>query len=181
MIEFKGIHRSSLEQMRGWRNSAEIYNFCRQTSFISELDQERWYDRQNDDPTIQMFEIHAPPKEDLYQAYGVISDEAARTLVGICGLTSIDHLHRRAEFSLYIGPEHQGQGFAKEALRKLCLFGVDALNLNVIWGETFDRNPAAMLFTKLGFKLEGTRRSFYYKNGKCLDAHLYSIMRNELK
>ena len=52
-------------------------------------------------------------------------------------------------------------------------------NLNVIWGETFEGNHAYDMFLKLGMKHEGTRRQFYFKEGKHIDAHLVSITRQE--
>lgn len=152
------VRSLDLKLLRSWRNNDKIRNWCRQVGWISEIDQEAWYKRQNDDPTIKMF---------------VIEDKGAR---GVCGLTDIDLINRRAEFSLYIGPEAQGRGFAKEALRQLFDFGFKELGLHVIWGETFDGNPASKLFEKIGMKKEGTRRGFYFKNGKHIDAHLYSIL-----
>lgn len=108
--------------------------------------------------------------------YGVHADNL---LVGVCGLTSIDWINRRAEFSLYLGPEHQGQGLGEAALRALCAHGFNVLNLNCIWGEAFDGNPAIKMFERVGFKEEGRRRQFYYREGKYIDAVLFSLLRSE--
>lgn len=97
----------------------------------------------------------------------------------MCGLTSIDHLHQRAEFSLYVGPQYRKRGYAKETLKTLFSYGFVALNLNCIWGETFDGNPAAKIFESVGMVREGTRRDFYFKKGKFIDCHLYSVKRSE--
>jgi RimJ/RimL family protein N-acetyltransferase len=102
-------------------------------------------------------------------------------LVGVCGLTSIDLINQRAEFSLYIGPEYQGLGYGKAALLTLITHGFRVLNLNCIWGETFNKNPAAEMFEELGFKKEGTRRDFYFRDGRFINAHLYSLLRSEWK
>ena len=99
--------------------------------------------------------------------------------VGMTGLTDIDYIHRRAEFSLWIHPKYHRFGYGKKALRLLLMFGFMDLNLNRIWGETFEGNPAAGMFESLGFQKEGTRKEFYYKNGVYLDAHLYSISRHD--
>jgi hypothetical protein len=98
-------------------------------------------------------------------------------LVGVCGLTSIDWVNRRAEFSLYIDPDRQKDGLGKAALQTLLHHGFMTLGLNCIWGETFDLNPAAKLFEGLGFIKEGSRRDFYYRDGRFIDAHLYSLLR----
>jgi [ribosomal protein S5]-alanine N-acetyltransferase len=150
------------EQYRTWRNHPRIWKNCRQHDPISDIDQTRWFERQSLDPTIKMYEII---REDMP--------------IGVCGLTSIDSTNRRAEFSLYIEPGKQGNGFGELALKTLVSHGFKNLNLHVIWGETFDGNPAAELFKRAGFKKEGTRRQFYFRSGKYIDAHLYSVLSSE--
>jgi ribosomal-protein-alanine N-acetyltransferase len=95
--------------------------------------------------------------------------------LGVCGLTSMDLINRRAEFSLYIGPEFQGQGFGKNALKTLLAHGFRNYGLNRIWGESFEGNPAIAMFESLGFEPEGIRKEFYFKGGKFIDAYLFSI------
>jgi hypothetical protein len=80
---------------------------------------------------------------------------------------------------LYIGPEHQGQGLGEAALQALCDHGFNVLNLNSIWGEAFDGNPAIKMFERVGFKPEGRRRQFYFREGRYIDAILFSLLRDE--
>lgn len=152
------------ELIRSWRNDYEIWRWCRQNDLISDIDQAKWFERQSKDPSIKM--------------YGVFSN--IDELVGVCGLTSIDQVNRRAEFSLYIGVNHQEQGYGRKALKILLQHGFKNLGLHQIWGETFEDNPAASMFESLGFKHDGTRRSFYFKDGKFIDCHLYSVFESEL-
>ena len=158
------ISKSQLEKLRKWRNHHEIWRWCRQNDLISEHDQDAWYSRIISDSTIKMY---------------TISDHAQ--VVGVCGLTSIDLHNRRAEFSLYIGPEHQHKGHGRACLRSLLRHGFDNLGLNIIWGETFEGNHAYSMFESLGFLWEGTRRQFYYKAGNFVDAELYSVTREEFE
>lgn len=158
-VYFDTLKRENNEIYRSQRNFEGIRKWCRQSGLISEDDQEAWYDRQNADPTIRMYEI-----------INVEND-----LVGVCGLTSICMLNRRAEFSLYIFAQYQRMGYAREALDLLFTHGFNDLGLNLIYGETFQGNPAAQLFEDIGMIKEGTRRDFYYKAGEYLDAHLYSV------
>lgn len=159
-----------MAQAREWRNDPRIYKTCRQHDLIADYDQCEWYERQRKDPSVKMYAI-------MYSGYDSGKFDA---LVGVCGLTSIDYVNSRAEFSLYVGPNHQGNGIGANALKTLLKHGFDNLNLHLIWGETFDGNPAARTFEKLGFKHEGTRREFYFKNGRYIDAHLYSVKRDEV-
>lgn len=153
-----------IEEMREWRNDPRIRDWCRQVGLITPRDQEKWYIAQNDDKSIRMFSIIEPTKQDV---------------IGICGLTSIDMISRRAEFSIYVAPKFQGFGFGYMALKTLVKFGFLELGLNSIWGESFDGNKAMTMFQRIGFQHEGTRRQFYFKNGQFLDAQLFSILRHE--
>lgn len=148
------------------RNNEGIYKWCRQYDVLHLENHEDWFHRQSKDPSVSM--------------YALREDEHGSAL-GICGLTDIDYRIRRAEFSLYIVPAKQRRGYGEMALRMLLEKGFNSYNLNMIWGETFDRNPAVITFEKLGFIKEGTRRQFYYRDGEYVDAHLYSISREEWK
>ena len=162
IIHLGPIDSTDLPKLRTWRNDPRIWKWCRQHDLISDVDQDRWFMAQSKDPTVRMYAIYAKKK-----------------LVGVCGFTSIDMTNRRAEFSLYIGPEFQKKGYARAALKTLCKHGFRSLNLNSIWGETFDGNPACALFEELGFKKEGSRREFYFRDGHYIDAHLYSLLARE--
>jgi RimJ/RimL family protein N-acetyltransferase len=154
-----------LEQARRWRNNYEIRRWCRQNALISDFDQGQWYERQAKDPSIKMYSILKLYGEEKIRWY----------IIGVCGLTSIDLWNRRAEFSIYIGPENKGQGLGAKALKTLVDHGFSDLNLNTIWGETVGENPAQKMFEKIGFQKEGTRKEFYFKNGEYRDSHLYSL------
>ena len=93
--------------LRHWRNDPEVWQWCRQVGLISDMDQAEWIDTQNDDPTIRMFKIC----------------DVSLTPVGVGGLTSIDLINRRAEFSLYIAPEEKGRGYGYQGLKSILCFG----------------------------------------------------------
>lgn len=151
--------------MLAWRNDPRVFKWCRQNDLINEVAHLKWFEKSSIDPTIKMYAI----RTDLFN------------IVGVCGFTSIDNLNKRAEFSLYIGPQHWGNGLGKASLYTLCSHGFNSYGFNIIWGETFEGNPAEKMFLDLGFKKEGTRREFYFRDGKFIDAHLYSIKKDELR
>jgi RimJ/RimL family protein N-acetyltransferase len=161
-ITLHALTREGIQQAREWRNDPSIWKWCRQNDAISDVAHERWFERQAQDQSIKMYWIMA-----------------GEYRVGVCGLTSIDRDNRRAEFSLYISPREQGLGYARAALRTLLHHAFRNLGLHVVWGESFDGNPAIRLFLKLGFQPEGTRREFYFRDGKFIDAHLFSVTEDE--
>ncbi len=168
-VTLETITAADLEKMRRWRNDKRIWRWCRQADLISPSMQAEWYAALQRDPTQKMYVIR-PVLE---------GDAVSQTTVGVCGLTGIDRQNRRAEFSCYIGPEYQGRGYCKGALRTLLAHGFDNMGLNLIWGETLAGNPALELFKGLGFKIEGRRRQFYWKDGKYQDATLVSMTRGQ--
>jgi RimJ/RimL family protein N-acetyltransferase len=148
------------------RNEKNIYKWCRQVGPISWQKHQNWFQKQENDPSIEMFVLENKGYE--------------HRVVGVVGLTDIDYINSRAEFSCYIFKNHQGYGYAKLGLRSLFHYGFFDLGLNLIWGETFDENPAITLFkTHLGMKVDGRRRDFYYRNGKFIDAILLSLKKSE--
>lgn len=149
------------------RNDWDTRKWCRQVGLIDDFQQRTWLENQSKRDDIQMF--------------GILSDSLAGgyNYIGVCGLTDIDYVHSRAEFSLYIFPEFRLNGYAKKALLELLRYGFNELGLQQIWGETFKGNPAYNLFKDIGMKDDGVRRHFYFKDGTFLDANLISILCGE--
>jgi len=171
MIRLRGLIADDLGYMFEWRNDPRINHWTRQNDVISSASHKAWFERQAHDPKIKMYAIDS----------GCVGKHWQAPILGVCGLTDIDLINRRAEFSLYIGPEYHGNGYGEAALRLLLEKGFKTYGLNSIWGETFDGNPAAKMVEKIGFKKEGTRRAFYFRDGKFIDAHLYSILNSEFQ
>lgn len=164
-VRLDTIDQYALDTLREWRNDTRINRWCRQTGLIDEEQQRAWNARRSQDPSMRM--------------YAVIATE--NYTVGVCGFTGIDHLNRRAEFSLYIGPEYQGNGHGVGALKTLFTHGFRDLNLNVIWGEMLDTNPAAILFEAVGMTRTGIMPEFYFKEGRYWDAIHYCVKASEWK
>jgi ribosomal-protein-alanine N-acetyltransferase len=159
------LDRVYLNRIREWRNDPRVFKWCRQFDQINEAEHERWFDSQALSPTTRMYAIH----------WGGHGDG----MCGVAGLTSIDHVNRRAEFSLYIAPDMHRKGYGRPALATLLSHGFQNLGLATVWGETFNGNPAARMFEGMGFIKEGMRRQFYYREGRFIDALLYSITEGE--
>lgn len=158
------IREKDLPNLFWARNDENIWKWCRQFDVIDETSHKKWFERLATDRTISMYAIRSEELGDP---------------IGACGLTDIDFINRRAEFSLYIMATYQKQGYGQKSLSALLEKAFNSYNLNIVWGETFDGNPAISTFEKLGFVKEGTRRQFYYRKGVYIDAHLYSISREE--
>lgn len=159
-VGLRKISEEDLSFLFKCRNDFRVRRWCRQVEDLSWPSHEKWFTWQATDPYTFMYSI-------------IVDDE----LVGVCGLTTVDFINRRGEFSLYINPELHWKGLGKKTIYTLFRHGFSALNLNRIYGETFVGNPAATLFEKLGMEREGVRREYYYKDGNYIDCILFSINR----
>jgi RimJ/RimL family protein N-acetyltransferase len=162
-VRLKSIDEIPLSQLRQWRNDYRVWKWCRQNDVISHFAQNQWKEKLQSDSSIRMYSIFD------------VNDQG----IGACGFTSIDMLNRRAEFSLYIDPEKQGKGYGRDALFTLISHGFMNLGFNSIWGESFEGNPAMRMFKELGFMHEGIKREAYFREGKFIDAHLFSVLHSE--
>lgn len=158
------VTEDSLGLLKKMRNEFAIRRWCRQNDLLSDLDQVKWYQKINTDPTCKMYSVSVNEMLD----------------VGVVGLTGIDQYNQKAEFSIYINPEKHLNGFGEMALRTLVCHGFGNLNLNRIFGETFSGNPGAKLYDKLGFKFEGILRQSYFKSGQWIDSEYWSILRKDI-
>ena len=162
-INLRRIEEKDLSLIFLWRNDHEVYRWCRQNDRLHMQNHVEWF--------------HAQAKDKSMSMYVVLTDDF--DAVGVCGLTSIDYINSRAEFSLYIDPDRQGDGLGESALRALVRKGFVDYGLNCIWGEAFEDNPAVRMFNRVGFKEEGMRREFYFRDGKYIDAISFSLLRSE--
>lgn len=162
-VKLDSILPKHVDDLFDWRNDFEIFKWCRQRDLLEYADHQAWYKSLEGDRSKKMYLVRDN------------NDQA----IGVCGLTDIDLYNQRAEFSLYISSLNQKGGRGTEALQLLLYHGFRTYPLNVIWGETFIGNGALTTFKKLGFTIEGTRRDFYFKGGKPIDAILVSIKRSE--
>jgi RimJ/RimL family protein N-acetyltransferase len=159
-VTFRRIKEDDLLHLFEWRNQKDIYFWCRQSSPLHWMGHLSWFKKQAFDAKLSMFAI--------------LNDRDR--LAGVCGLTDIDMLNRRAEFSCYIEPMMQDAHLGSGALKTLFMHGFKDLGLNRIWGETYVDNPAFDIFTKrLGMDAEGSRKEFYFRDGRFIDCHLVSI------
>jgi RimJ/RimL family protein N-acetyltransferase len=165
-LDLAPLDSTDMGLVRSWRNNPKIWAWCRQNDLISDAAQVKWFNAQTEDPTIRMYKL-------------MLTTPEGTAPVGVGGLTSIDFFNSRAEFSLYLQPEAHGRGLGKKFLGLLFDHGFLNLGLNLIFGETMQGNPAITMFEQMGLIREGTRRAFYWKNGKRIDAHIYSITRDE--
>jgi RimJ/RimL family protein N-acetyltransferase len=137
--------------------------------------------------------LRSPPTLERTQAWikqsGGNEEICARAIlhdgnhVGNVVLDRIDSHLQSARLSIYVGEASaRGRGVAAAALRLALKDGFARQRLERIWLTVHERNMrAALLYTKVGFRLEGVQRGDFLFHGERVNAILMSILRAEFQ
>ena len=108
--------------------------------------------------------------------------EARGPLLGTGGLWQWNKPHYHAEVGYELDPERWGRGYMPEALRAMCRFGFDRMELHRVVANVDPRNRASVrTLEKVGFILEGTLREDWYHDGTFLDSGVYGLLRADFE
>jgi len=115
-------------------------------------------------------------------------------LFAICSMESKKHIgnvklgpinwnHRFADIGIMIGDKDQwGKGRASEAIREICRYGFDELELNKITAGCYGDNQGSVkAFSRVGFQQEGILRKKFLSSAGFQDHILLGILNDEFK
>jgi len=102
---------------------------------------------------------------------------------GVIGLILKSDIYKlTAEIGYWVGEPYWGRGIASEAVRLTTKYGFESLNLIRIQAGVFDSNIGSMkVLEKNGYTKDGLFKKAIIKNGKIMDEHRYSILRENYK
>lgn len=101
-------------------------------------------------------------------------------LVGDCALQVDGQEPYRAELGFTLAREHQGQGFATEAVSRLLDYAFTSLDLHRIFALADCRNkPSWALLERVGLRQEGHFLENVWFKGEWSDEYLYAVLEDE--
>lgn len=108
---------------------------------------------------------------------------AESQLIGGVGFESVSPENRSAVLGIAIGDKQfWNSGYGTDAMRVICRFGFDMMNLHRIELEVYADNARAVhVYEKVGFQLEGIRRRAIFKFGHYQDLHVMGLLAEELR
>lgn len=120
----------------------------------------------------------AAPEEPGWFQYAV-ELRADRTLVGDIGV-KLDESLRLAEIGYTFAPEHQGRGYATEAVGALLRDLFDRRGVHRVSAVCDRRNDrSAALLRRLGFTEEGMLRQAAFYHGEWVDELMFGLLRSD--
>ena len=112
----------------------------------------------------------------------VLAVEVAQTgqMIGEVDLSLVSIEHRHAEIGAILHPDHQGRGYAAEAVKALLDLAFITLKLHRVTAQTNAGNEAsARAMTRLGMRQEGHLRECVRFAGKWHDELVFAILADE--
>jgi L-phenylalanine/L-methionine N-acetyltransferase len=121
----------------------------------------------------------AEPPEGLYSLVACVDDE----VVGQSGLHTLPNQPRRrhvGQLGMAVRDDWQGKGVGTALMQALVDLADNWLNLLRLELEVYtDNEPAVRLYTKFGFKIEGTAVRHAFRDGRYVDSYLMARLRAE--
>jgi len=100
-------------------------------------------------------------------------------LIGNANLHRFFDMNRRCEVGYIVAREHQGRGYATEALTALIEYGFRELDMNRFEADINPANIAsARLLERLGFRKEGLMPQRWIIRGKKEDSAFYGLLKD---
>jgi len=162
-MKLKVLSEQDCEQVRIWRNDALE---SLRTPFPLTLEQQNRFfhevvcDRRAnarywgiwDEVEVQVLTEYIENYNPAYgTGYPVNKYETARqdSFIGMCGIENIEWENKRGEISIILNPEYHGKGYGEKAIELLLEQGFMYMNLDNIYGECYENNPAIEFWKKV--------------------------------
>jgi RimJ/RimL family protein N-acetyltransferase len=109
----------------------------------------------------------------------ILALEVKGEAAGGIGLHTLKDVYRyNGEIGYWLSQEHWGKGIMSEAVGAMVEYAFTRTRLLRLFACIFENNPASMrVLEKNGFRPEAIHRKAVMKEGKLMDEHLYSLLK----
>jgi RimJ/RimL family protein N-acetyltransferase len=110
----------------------------------------------------------------------VARDILERGFLAFASIVQLDLEAREGELGYAVAPAARGRGVARRSVGLLTRWGFDQLGLIRLVLDIDVANPASeQVARRAGYRLEGIRRSAYFKEGRRADVGIWSRLRDD--
>jgi len=141
-----------------------------------------WTKHKNQEETEKLFEMWEQDYENLTTYRWIVEERKTHVVIGTIDVASKKWLpYGACEIGYCYGEKYWNKGYATQALKKVVEFLFEEVDMDVIFAEHMDKNPASgAVMKKSGMKYEGTLRArIIDKEGLRNDLISYSITKEE--
>lgn len=171
------LEREDLDLVARLRNDPELRRGLCPATPESDVAIERWFEDHvaETDASDEGAQFAVVPRGD--------PDAEEPSPAGAAGYASLFDVQRPAgngEVAVTVSPDHQGHGYATDAVRELVAYGIEELRLNKVRGRALatDERWRAVL-EDVGFRLGETRREARRVDGEHVDVVAYSLLADD--
>ncbi len=154
-VRLEPFRREHLEATLNWVNDPRVADPFMLPAPISKDSHQRWFDGLAERVSERLLAILESP---------------GGAHVGNLGFKAIDERHRKAEIWIYLGPDFQGRGLGRAAVRCATRLAFEELRLEKLYLHVRPDNGAAIrIYEDAGFTAEGTLQSEVLYKGERQD------------
>ncbi len=170
-VRLRAIERSDLPNFVRWLNDPEVIENLYLYVPMSLGQEENWYARVLQSPVEEQ-----PLVIDVRLNADWVS-------IGTLAFVSINWHDHSSEIGISIGEKsYWNKGYGTESLKLLLNYGFQTVGSNRIWLRVYESNERGIrAYIKAGFVHEGIMRQARWKNGKFINMHIMSVLREEWK
>lgn len=170
-LRLRASEREDIPLFLKWVNDPEVCEFLEHYTVLNRIQEEAWFESVSSGPRMELplvIEIHQPDSDNW-------------TPIGNLSFMNVHPVHRSAEIGIMIGEKHYwDQGYGTEAMRRMCKYGFEELNLHRIFLRVIEGNERGKnAYRKVGFVYEGTMRQARYHQGCYWDVDFMSIIKSD--
>lgn len=168
-VILRSIEEEDLKFLRDIHNDPEIEKFTGGWSFpLSIRDQKLWFEKfSKNNSTIRL----------------IIEEKCSHEPIGMTGLWNINWKDRNAHAGIMLvnNKKYRRKGYGTDSVMSLMRYAFEELNLKRLDGDIIEYNKPnlGLYLKKCGWKKEGIRRQYIFKNNMYFDNILVGILKEE--
>ncbi|QLH77979.1 GNAT family N-acetyltransferase [Halosimplex rubrum] len=160
-VTFHPIEEDDLEFFRDLINHPEVREGLAATEPVNMADEREWFESLGEDGV--QFCLRVDGERVGTVSFRQFSEEWGTT-----------------ELAYFFHPDHWGEGYATEAVRRMVAYGFEERRLGKVWARVFAFNDAsARVLEKAGFDHEATLPGQGFARGERVDLERYGVLASE--
>lgn len=166
-IKLRAVEPEDLELLYEWENNNQYWIISNTVSPFSKYTLKRYIENSH---------------KNIYvtgQLRLMIDHLKTAKTIGTIDIFDFDSFHKRAGLGILIADESfRKKGYASMALKCLCDYCFDTLQLHQLYCNVLSNNPESMqLFLKQGFKEIGVKKDWIKSGDGYIDEHMFQLIK----